>query len=176
MHIRFDYFLVHLAVTAVVISVIVSRLLRIWGACVRLPEQHLLYNNFADISNIVICGIEAHACVKQTVVDLLSDTDYNIHVVVDAVSSRNMVDRLAIIRHRRLQLPHCVIPDNKSIGLMVAGCMLWTAWKRWVLIWRLVRVSYSDCLAMHRIRSSEPSRGWSWNLRLTVASWLTRCL
>lgn len=36
----------------------------------------------------LVCGIEAHICVYQTVCDLL-ENGYNAHVVSDAVSSRN---------------------------------------------------------------------------------------
>ena len=46
-----------------------------------------------DIKSIVLCGIEAHACVQQTVFDLM-EKNYDVHVVVDACSSRSMVDRL----------------------------------------------------------------------------------
>lgn len=46
--------------------------------------------------HIVVCGIEAHVCVNQTVLDLLN-LGYRVHVVVDAVSSRN--------------------PENKKFGL-----------------------------------------------------------
>jgi len=38
-------------------------------------------------SQIVVCGIEAHACVNQTVHDLL-DRGYRVHVPYDAVSAR----------------------------------------------------------------------------------------
>jgi nicotinamidase-related amidase len=41
---------------------------------------------------ILICGIEAHVCVYQTVIDLL-DEDYDVHVVADAVSSRTAENR-----------------------------------------------------------------------------------
>lgn len=40
----------------------------------------------------VVCGIEAHVCVNQTVADLL-DAGTQVHVVIDAVSSRSEVDR-----------------------------------------------------------------------------------
>lgn len=37
---------------------------------------------------IIVCGIEAHVCVSQTVHDLLSE-GYAVHIVVDALSSRS---------------------------------------------------------------------------------------
>ncbi|MCK6556091.1 isochorismatase family protein [Candidatus Binatia bacterium] len=36
---------------------------------------------------VVVCGIEAHACVNQTVHDLL-ECDYAVHLPVDAISAR----------------------------------------------------------------------------------------
>ncbi|MBN1447275.1 MAG: hydrolase [Bacteroidetes bacterium] len=46
---------------------------------VKLNEMHK--------TDIIVCGIEAHVCVYQTVRDLL-DLGYNVHLVTDAVSSR----------------------------------------------------------------------------------------
>jgi nicotinamidase-related amidase len=40
----------------------------------------------------VVCGIEAHVCVNQTVLDLL-DSDLEVHVVADAVGSRTEANR-----------------------------------------------------------------------------------
>jgi nicotinamidase-related amidase len=57
---------------------------------------------------IVVCGIEAHVCVSQTVLDLLH-MNYQVHVVVDAVSSRN--------------------PENKKMGqqkMQAAGALMTT--------------------------------------------------
>lgn len=45
---------------------------------------------------IIVCGIEAHVCVNQTVHDLLH-VGYTVHLVVDSISSRN--------------------PKNKEIGI-----------------------------------------------------------
>jgi nicotinamidase-related amidase len=38
-------------------------------------------------SQVMLCGIEAHACVVQTALDLL-EMGYDVHVVCDAVSSQ----------------------------------------------------------------------------------------
>jgi nicotinamidase-related amidase len=40
----------------------------------------------------LVCGIEAHVCVEQTVQDLL-DRDVEVHVAADAVSSRTSLNR-----------------------------------------------------------------------------------
>jgi nicotinamidase-related amidase len=47
----------------------------------------------------IVCGIEAHVCVNQTVLDLL-DAGTEVHVVADAVGSRS--------------------PDNRELGLAKA--------------------------------------------------------
>ena len=40
---------------------------------------------------VLVCGIEAHVCVSQTVLDLLGD-GIEVHVPVDAIGSRNDLD------------------------------------------------------------------------------------
>lgn len=52
-------------------------------------KEHLM--SF-DRKTVVIYGMETHICVKQTCLDLL-EMDYDVHVVVDAVSSMNYHDR-----------------------------------------------------------------------------------
>ncbi len=42
-------------------------------------------------NQIIVCGIEAHVCVQQTVLDLLAN-DYQVNVAADAVSSRKEKD------------------------------------------------------------------------------------
>ena len=59
------------------------------------------------MKNILICGIESHVCVQQTVLDLL-DADFNVHVVVDGVSSRSMVDRSVVTGGRTGRQTSCV--------------------------------------------------------------------
>ncbi|MDO4517823.1 MAG: isochorismatase family protein [Bacillota bacterium] len=47
----------------------------------------------ASKANIVVCGIEAHICVQQTVEQLLAE-GYNVYVPVDCLSSRSQNDCL----------------------------------------------------------------------------------
>ena len=58
------------------------------GGC---PE---LFAGLGDrgIHRILVCGIEAHVCVQQTVLDLMA-AGLHIYVAVDAVSARHAIDR-----------------------------------------------------------------------------------
>jgi nicotinamidase-related amidase len=50
---------------------------------------------------VVVCGIEAHVCVQQTVQDLI-DQGVEVHVAADAVTSRTALDRrLAVEKMER---------------------------------------------------------------------------
>lgn len=42
-------------------------------------------------SQIVVCGIESHVCVQQTVLDLI-ENDFQVNLAADAVSSRKQLD------------------------------------------------------------------------------------
>ena len=46
--------------------------------------------NAAD--TVLVCGIESHICVCQTVLDLLINDYYNVHVITDGISSRKLSD------------------------------------------------------------------------------------
>ncbi len=48
----------------------------------------------ADVKSVVLCGIETHACIFHTVLELRdSRPDLDVHVVLDCCSSRSMLDR-----------------------------------------------------------------------------------
>lgn len=46
-----------------------------------------------DRKNVVVCGIEAHICVQQTVLQLI-EAGYNVYVPADCVSSRAPEDKM----------------------------------------------------------------------------------
>lgn len=64
-------------------------------------EVHDLLKQKSAISQVLLCGIEAHVCVLQTTLDLL-EAGYEVHIVVDAVSSQRTGDRAAGL-HRAAQ-------------------------------------------------------------------------
>ena len=49
-------------------------------------------STLSDVKNIMLCGIEGHVCVQSTALDL-RERGFQANVIVDAVSSRSMVDR-----------------------------------------------------------------------------------
>ena len=59
-------------------------------SCVRCAEILQQFRK-SGISKILLCGIEAHVCVLQTALDLISN-DYQVFVAVDAIGSRRRID------------------------------------------------------------------------------------
>jgi len=53
-----------------------------------------------NLSQIVVCGIEAHVCVQQTVLDLI-ENKFQINLASDAVSSRKEVDYQTALERMR---------------------------------------------------------------------------
>lgn len=54
----------------------------------KVVKEHLAGN----VKSVLICGVAAHCCVFQSVVDLL-DAGLSVHVVVNATSTNNAEDR-----------------------------------------------------------------------------------
>lgn len=63
-----------------------------------------LFSEFKSkkLNQVVVCGVESHVCVQQTVLDLISN-DFQVNVAADAVSSRRETDyNIALDRMRTL--------------------------------------------------------------------------
>ncbi|CAM1310243.1 ISOC2 (predicted) [Pycnogonum litorale] len=71
-----------------------------------------------DIKSVVLCGIEAHVCILGTTLSLL-EQGYDVHVVVDACSSRNMVDRMYAFE--RMKNCGAFLTTSESIILGLVG-------------------------------------------------------
>jgi nicotinamidase-related amidase len=61
---------------------------------------------------LVVCGIEGHVCVQQSVLDGLAE-GYQVQVVVDAVGSRNPIHRDVALR--RLERAGAVLTTSESV-------------------------------------------------------------
>jgi len=66
------------------------------GGC---PEFALAFEGLRDqgFHQIMVCGVETHVCVAQTVLDLLAD-GWRVYVAADAVGSRFAVDHEYALR------------------------------------------------------------------------------
>ena len=62
--------------------------------------------------NIIVCGIEAHVCVLQTVIDLIS-AGYNVILVEDCISSRKKHDKKIALQ--RMQSEGAILSTYESI-------------------------------------------------------------
>ena len=54
-------------------------------------QEFLKEIDIKNITNLIICGIETHICIQQTVLDLLQ-LGYKVFLIVDAIGSRNKLD------------------------------------------------------------------------------------
>lgn len=68
------------------------------------------------LTSALLCGIETHACILQTALDLL-ERGLDVHVVVDAVSSRSPMDRLVALG--RLQQSGAFLTTSESLLLLL---------------------------------------------------------
>lgn len=80
-------------------------------SCCDDPHFILKLNNLSK-KNVIICGIEAHVCVLQTVIDLLED-GFQPVVVNDCISSRKLSDKLIAVK--RMQQEGAIITSYESI-------------------------------------------------------------
>jgi nicotinamidase-related amidase len=80
---------------------------------------------------LLICGVEAHVCVQQTVIDLMKD--YFVYVPVDAIGSRQDLDReVAVARMRDCGAVITTVESAIFELLRVAGTAAFKACLPWV--------------------------------------------
>ncbi|MDO4485409.1 MAG: hydrolase [Bacillota bacterium] len=68
--------------------------------------------------NVVVCGIEAHICVQQTVLQLMEE-GYNVYVPTDCISSRSAEDKMWSIS--RMGEAGAVITSYEAILYEILG-------------------------------------------------------
>lgn len=71
-----------------------------------------------EVKAIVLCGIEAHVCIQQTALDFL-EAGMDVHLVVDACSSRSMTDRMYAFE--RLRDAGAFLTTSEAVILGLAG-------------------------------------------------------
>ena len=71
-----------------------------------------------DKKRVIICGIEAHVCVLQTVIDLIAKGTTPV-VVADCISSRNPEDKKVALK--RMRTEGALITTSESILFELAG-------------------------------------------------------
>ena len=64
------------------------------------------------ITNLIVCGIETHICIQQTVLDFLQK-GFDVILISDAMSSRNMVDHEIALQ--RMTQRGAVLTTTESI-------------------------------------------------------------
>ncbi|XP_074926857.1 isochorismatase domain-containing protein 2 isoform X1 [Chelonoidis abingdonii] len=64
------------------------------------PEVEQELGALPHLRSVLLCGIEAQACIMSTALDAL-ERGLDVHVVADACSSRSQVDRLAALSRLR---------------------------------------------------------------------------
>lgn len=74
--------------------------------------------DLAGRKTAVVCGVEAHVCVAQTVLDLL-DSGLDVHVAADATASRNTADRAVALD--RMRDAGAVITGTEAVVFELLG-------------------------------------------------------
>lgn len=70
------------------------------------------------LASVLLCGIETQACIMSTALDLL-DRGLDVHVVVDACSSRSQVDRAVALS--RLRQSGAFLTTSEGLLLQLLG-------------------------------------------------------
>lgn len=69
------------------------------------------------IKQVVVCGVESHVCVLQTVLDLLAE-DFQVQVVADAISSRRKFDYEIALRRMEYKGAEITLTESVLFELL----------------------------------------------------------
>lgn len=64
------------------------------------------------VKSVILTGLEGHVCVQQTALDLLGE-GYDVHVLVDGVSSQRPLDRSVALD--RIRAAGCFLTTSESV-------------------------------------------------------------
>ncbi|XP_045174774.2 isochorismatase domain-containing protein 2-like [Mercenaria mercenaria] len=81
-----------------------------------IPEVEEHMKQFPNVNSIMLCGIEGHVCVQSTVLDL-KERGYDVNVIVDAVSSRSMVDRMFALQRMKEAGAHLTTSESAILSM-----------------------------------------------------------
>ena len=73
------------------------------------------------MKSILLCGIEGHVCVQSTVLDL-RERGFDVNVIVDAVSSRSMVDRYGPLFNSQITVLYLICIIHSYFNVMSTNC------------------------------------------------------
>ncbi|KAI3381975.1 hypothetical protein SNEBB_008046 [Seison nebaliae] len=80
-----------------------------------------LDDNHKNYESIILCGIEAHVCIYQTVMDLVEEGK-EVYIPVDCVTSRSLTDRkYALKSFDRVPNVHLGTGENIIFRLMISA-------------------------------------------------------
>jgi nicotinamidase-related amidase len=83
---------------------------KLFFSCRELPELFAGLRQ-RNIEKLLVCGIETHVCIQQTVLDLLAD-GWRVYVAADAVGSRYELDHRTALR--RLECSGAVLTTTEA--------------------------------------------------------------
>ena len=86
-------------------------------SCVK-TEEFVTQLEAADKNTLVVCGIEAHICLLQTVIELLAK-GYKVYVPADCTGSRNELDKLWALD--RMSIAGAVVTTYEAILYELIG-------------------------------------------------------
>jgi nicotinamidase-related amidase len=77
------------------------------------PEIAAYLNGLKDVEDVFLFGLEAHICLEQSAMDILSLNKFNCHIVADCILSRTKEDRAFALN--RLDRMGCIITSSENV-------------------------------------------------------------